>query len=117
MSKIILLMSNFTNGTRWSDNIDLKLMRSVGENLAATLRKQTTILEHMMHENVLNDFYVKGLGLDRYTDFLSNAVLQLSHRYSNMNILEIGKWFFTCVPKNPNVSDGTNDESGYSVSI
>ena len=65
-------------------------MRAVGENLAATVRGETTILEHMIHDNVLNDFYVTGLGLDKYTDFLSNAVLQLSHRYANMDILEIG---------------------------
>ncbi|KAF2268646.1 putative hybrid NRPS/PKS enzyme [Lojkania enalia] len=76
--------------SRWPDNIDLKLMRSVGENLAATIRHETTILEHMMHENVLNDFYVKGLGLDKYTDFLTNAVMQLNFRYANMDILEIG---------------------------
>lgn len=75
---------------RWPENIDLALMRSVGENMAATLRGETTILEHMMEGNVLIDFYVKGLGLDKYTDFLSNAVLQLSHRHANMNILEIG---------------------------
>ncbi|CZR58354.1 related to polyketide synthase [Phialocephala subalpina] len=75
---------------KWPENIDLKLMRSVGENLCATLRRETTILEHMMHGNVLIDFYVKGLGLDKYTDFLSNAVLQLAHRHANMNILEIG---------------------------
>jgi len=65
-------------------------MRSVGENLASTIRGQTTILEHMMNENVLNDFYVKGLGLDKYTNFLSNGVLQLAHRYPRMNILEVG---------------------------
>jgi hypothetical protein len=65
-------------------------MRAVGENLAATIRGETTILEHMTHDNVLNDFYVTGLGLDKYTTFLSNAILQLTHRYVNMDILEIG---------------------------
>ena len=45
-----------------------------------------------LRDNVLNEFYVKGLGLDIYTQFLSNAVQQVTHRYADMNILEIGTY-------------------------
>jgi hybrid polyketide synthase/nonribosomal peptide synthetase ACE1 len=76
---------------RWPGNIDLQLITAVGENLEAAIRGETVILQHMLKDNLLNDFYCKGLGLDVYTQFLSNAVQQISHRYCNMDILEIGK--------------------------
>jgi hypothetical protein len=45
-----------------------------------------------LRDNVLNEFYVKGLGLDIYTQFLSNAVQQVTHRYADIDILEIGTY-------------------------
>lgn len=45
----------------------------------------------MMQDNVLNDFYVQSLGFIEYTEFLSQAALQVAHRYPHMNILEIGE--------------------------
>ncbi|KAL9130700.1 MAG: hypothetical protein Q9217_001179 [Psora testacea] len=75
---------------KYSDRIEIRLMRAVGENLPAVVRGQTTILEHMMHNNMLNDYYVLALGLPQYTDFLARAALQVVHRYPHMKILEIG---------------------------
>ena len=67
-------------------------MRAVGENLLAVVRGQTTMLEHMMLDNMLNDFYVHSLGLVKYTTFLARAASQVVHRYPHMRILEIGKF-------------------------
>ena len=45
---------------------------------------------NQMKDNVLDNFYRHSRGITEYTQFFSNAVQQLAHRYPHMNILEIG---------------------------
>ncbi|KAL5116716.1 hypothetical protein ACEQ8H_005328 [Pleosporales sp. CAS-2024a] len=71
-------------------SIDVKLLEAVGENLPAAVRGQTTILEHMLPNNMLDDWYKKGLGFERYNTFLARMMKQLVHRYPHARILEIG---------------------------
>lgn len=66
-------------------------MRAVGDNLPAVIRKDTTILEHMTKEGVLNDYYSNALGLPEYSAYLARMVQQIAHRYPHMKLLEIGK--------------------------
>lgn len=75
---------------KYPTNIDLRLMRSVGENLPAVIRGETTMLEHMIRDNMLNDFYVEAHGMSRYTKYLACMASQVSHRFPHMNVLEIG---------------------------
>ncbi|KAK4199547.1 putative dual specificity polyketide synthase [Triangularia verruculosa] len=75
---------------RYSHTIDIKLLAAVGENIPAAVRGETTILEHMLVDNMLDDFYKKGLGFARYNSFLSLMVEQFTHRYPHAKILEIG---------------------------
>ncbi|EAW09117.1 putative hybrid NRPS/PKS enzyme [Aspergillus clavatus NRRL 1] len=75
---------------KYPDNIDLRLMRAVGENLPAVVRGQLTMLEPMIQDNMLNDFYVIAHGMPRYTKYLAAMASQISHRYPHMNVLEIG---------------------------
>ncbi|KAF2111197.1 hypothetical protein BDV96DRAFT_552325 [Lophiotrema nucula] len=72
------------------DCVEMRLVRTVGEHLADAVRGKTNILEHMLEDNLLNDFYTEGRGVYEHTDFLANVVDQLVHRYGNMDILEIG---------------------------
>lgn len=74
----------------YPDSIDMKLMHAVGEHLVPVIRKETTMLEYMREDNMLNDFYVKALGFDEYTETMADQVCQLAHRYPHMNVLEIG---------------------------
>ena len=67
------------------------MLRAVGENIPATVRGETTILEHMMKDNMLDDIYKHGLGFSKFNDFLASMTSQIAHRYPHMNILEIGK--------------------------
>ena len=69
----------------------MRIMHAVGENLPAVIRGETTILEHMLDDNMLNDYYVNALGFHEYTKYLARMVGQITHRYAHMNILEIGK--------------------------
>jgi len=74
----------------YPESIDMKLMHAVGEHLVPVIRKETTMLEYMREDNMLNDFYVKALGFDEYTETMADQVAQLVHRYPHMNLLEIG---------------------------
>lgn len=71
--------------------MDLKLISAVGEHIPAAVRGETTILEHMLPDNLLDDFYKKGLGFQRYNSFLAGMMKQMVHRYPHTKILEIGK--------------------------
>ena len=64
---------------------------AVGDNLAAVIRGETTILEHLTKDNLLYRFYETGLGLQEFSSFMGTTVKQISHRFPRMNIIEIGK--------------------------
>ena len=77
--------------SKYSESIDVKLLEAVGENLPAAVREETTILEHMLPNNMLDDWYKKGLGFTRYNSFLASMMKQVTHRYPHARILEIGE--------------------------
>jgi SAM-dependent methyltransferase len=63
----------------------------VGENLLAISRQDANAIEIMNHDGLLGEFYEKCLGCPEAYHYLGELVSQLSHRYPNMNVLEIGK--------------------------
>ncbi|KAI0376194.1 hypothetical protein F5Y04DRAFT_286173 [Hypomontagnella monticulosa] len=71
-------------------SVDVKLISAVGKNIPAVIRGETTILEHMLQDNMLDDLYKKGLGFAKYNSFLAKMVQQLTHRYPHAKMLEIG---------------------------
>lgn len=75
---------------RFPDQVDLLLIKAVGENLCAVVRKETTMLEHMIKDDVLNRFYKFGLGFQRANGYLSRIAKQIAHVNPRMTILEIG---------------------------
>ncbi|PFH59668.1 hypothetical protein XA68_12046 [Ophiocordyceps unilateralis] len=75
---------------RFGSQVDLLLLQAVGENLAAVVRKETTMLEHMVKNDVLNRFYKSGLGFQKANGYLSRIAKQISHCQPRMKILEIG---------------------------
>lgn len=83
-------MGNSDITPRYGDDPDFNIMRAVGENLPAVIRGETTILEHMMKDNMVEKYYQDGLGVPIGNDSLAKMVAQISHRYPHMNILEIG---------------------------
>ncbi|OKL60321.1 hypothetical protein UA08_04451 [Talaromyces atroroseus] len=70
--------------------IEMKLTRTVGENLAAAVRGETNILQHLLADGLLNKYYTDAMGLKETTEFLAKSVAQVVHRYPHMKILEIG---------------------------
>lgn len=74
----------------YPESIDLRLMHAVGENIIAVVRGEMTMLEPMIQDNMLNDFYVLGFGMSEYLERLSATARQIGHRHPTMNVLEIG---------------------------
>lgn len=69
---------------------DFILTVATGENLAAAVRRQTTILEHMTKNDRLNKYYESALGFAELNRLMATVVHQIAYRYPGMNILEIG---------------------------
>lgn len=76
---------------RHANDIDVQLLAAVGDNIPAAVRGRTTILEHMLPNGMLDNFYRHGLGFSRYNMFLADMMKQVVHRYPHARILEIGK--------------------------
>lgn len=77
--------------SRYSGSIYVKLLAAFGKNLLAAVRGKTTILEHILLNNMLDDWYKKYLGFARYNSFLASMMKQVTHRYPHARILEIGE--------------------------
>ncbi|GAP93361.2 putative lovastatin nonaketide synthase protein [Rosellinia necatrix] len=74
----------------YPDDTDIRMIAAVGENIPASVRGETTILEHMMRDNLLDNYYKYCLGAEVYNGFLADMVKQITHRYPHAKILEIG---------------------------
>jgi hybrid polyketide synthase/nonribosomal peptide synthetase ACE1 len=52
-------------------------MHTIGKHMPAVIRGETTILEHLTKDNLLNDYYGEALGISYYTEYLARIVGQL----------------------------------------
>ncbi len=69
---------------------DALLIESTDRHLPDTIRAQSSILEYMKIDNLLDRFYEEGVGLSVVNWWAANVAKQISHRYPHMNILEVG---------------------------
>jgi hybrid polyketide synthase / nonribosomal peptide synthetase ACE1 len=69
----------------------MRLQSSVGRALAAVIRGDTTMLEHMRLDNMLDNFYEHSLGLPSSNRYPGRLVKQPAHRYPQMSFIEIGQ--------------------------
>jgi hybrid polyketide synthase/nonribosomal peptide synthetase ACE1 len=83
----LLLLTNFH---RYGHTLDLQIAVVVGEQIPRVVFEETTILEHLMKDDLLYNYYSKALGFSEYTSFLAGTVAQITNRYPHMSVLEIG---------------------------
>ncbi|GIZ41082.1 hypothetical protein CKM354_000439800 [Cercospora kikuchii] len=62
----------------------------VGERLLPFVRGEISMLEEYRNHNILEWLYKEAIGTAEYNTYLGGLVKQLSFRYPQMNILEIG---------------------------
>ncbi|KAJ6195904.1 polyketide synthase [Bipolaris maydis] len=75
---------------KFSDRVELTLLQAVGENFASAARGETTMLEHMIKDNILERTYTEMVGVPYLSSCIGKVARQIAHRYPHMNILEIG---------------------------
>jgi hybrid polyketide synthase/nonribosomal peptide synthetase ACE1 len=73
-----------------ADSVDCRLVRTVGETLPSAVRRQSTMIEHMMKDGLLDEFYKYGLGFQVYNESLGRMVSQFTHVYPRAKIFEVG---------------------------
>ncbi|KAH7394712.1 hypothetical protein BKA66DRAFT_438522 [Pyrenochaeta sp. MPI-SDFR-AT-0127] len=69
---------------------DSKLLVRVGEALHSVFRQEVEPLVLMMQENLLEDYYTTTVGMPNTYAQISRYVTMLSHKYPNLDYLEIG---------------------------
>ncbi|KAH6627325.1 hypothetical protein F5144DRAFT_494218 [Chaetomium tenue] len=71
-------------------NTDLEILRVVGEGLPKALRGELNLLETITNNGLLRKYYQDALGMREYLVEISRVMHHISHRFANLNILEIG---------------------------
>ncbi|KAF1963889.1 hypothetical protein BU23DRAFT_428362, partial [Bimuria novae-zelandiae CBS 107.79] len=74
----------------FKDNVDVRLLKRIGENLVKIADGEVTAIEIAMEDHLLNEVYVTSLGLKEVTHILARVVCQIAHRYPHLNVLEVG---------------------------
>lgn len=69
---------------------DGKLLVRVGEALPAVFRQEIEPLALMTHDNLLEDYYTTAVGMPNTYAQITRYVSMLSHKYPNLDFLEIG---------------------------
>ncbi|KAI9661732.1 MAG: putative Hybrid PKS-NRPS biosynthetic cluster [Bathelium mastoideum] len=70
--------------------IDLRLLAAAGDRIPDVVRGKTTMLEHMLKDDMLDLIYKKGIGFEKFNSYLAKMLKQITHRYPHMKIFEIG---------------------------
>ncbi|KAK4180644.1 hypothetical protein QBC36DRAFT_297446 [Triangularia setosa] len=74
----------------FSDQPEIKAMHVVGEQMPKAIQGETTMLEHLMNNGLLADYYAQARSITRGTDLLADTVVQIARRYPRAKILEVG---------------------------
>lgn len=77
----------------FSDIIDVRVMHLVGQTMPKAFRGETTMLENFRTTGLLDEYYAKGFGLGQSSIWISRAVAQITDRYPQLKMLEIGEQF------------------------
>lgn len=75
---------------KFEENIDLRVMRIIGKNLASVVRGESNMLEHLRVDDILDDYYSKAMGT-HYAEYVGRIGLQLAEVNPHLKFLEIGK--------------------------
>lgn len=75
---------------KFPDTIDFHAARTIGEKFLSVIRGETTTLEILTKNDMLDRIYSEGLGMPRLYGQAVRMVEQIAHRHPRMRILEIG---------------------------
>jgi acyl transferase domain-containing protein/NADPH:quinone reductase-like Zn-dependent oxidoreductase/ubiquinone/menaquinone biosynthesis C-methylase UbiE len=87
VSKLETMVEHYRNHETAYDG---KLLVRIGEALPAVFRQEVEPLALMTHENLLEDYYTTAVGMPNTYAQISRYTTMLSHKYPNLDYLEIG---------------------------
>jgi hypothetical protein len=76
---------------RYPDDIDLKLIKSMGQAYPSIVRGETNSMEHLVKDDMLDAWYTEGLGFSDANAWTARLIKQISHRHPHMNIIDLGR--------------------------
>lgn len=79
-----------SEAAKYPDEVDVQLITAVGKNLLSVVKGETSMLQCMMEDDVLNRYYTHGPRTKESNASLSRSVERIAHRYPAMKILEVG---------------------------
>ncbi|KAL5357558.1 putative hybrid PKS/NRPS enzyme EqiS-like protein, partial [Aspergillus floccosus] len=74
----------------YPDDIDLRVIRSLGDAYPSIVRGESDALEILTNGNMLQELYTGGLGFSVANRWAAQLVKQISHRYPHMDIIDLG---------------------------
>ncbi|KAJ8129976.1 hypothetical protein O1611_g3651 [Lasiodiplodia mahajangana] len=74
----------------YTDTIDMRIIMATANAMPRVLTGEENILEHLLPTGYLDEYYVNAVGFKQSAEWLGRVVHQMTHRYPNMNILEVG---------------------------
>lgn len=69
---------------------DANLLHAIGSKLPEIVRNETSAIEVGMRDDNLTNFYLHGLGMPQYLQYLARTIGQILHRSPRIHALEIG---------------------------
>ncbi|KAI4160859.1 MAG: hypothetical protein LQ342_005384 [Letrouitia transgressa] len=76
--------------SKFSGQIDLEIMNAIGQNLVSVLRGDAQLLEVMLQDNMLDQFYMEGRGFQYLNTCVARVIEQIIFKHPHARILEIG---------------------------
>ncbi|CAI7640712.1 unnamed protein product [Penicillium glandicola] len=75
---------------RYPDDIDFKLIKSMGQAYPSIVRGESNPMEHLTKDDMLDELYAQGLGFAMANTWTARLIKQISHRHPRMNIIDLG---------------------------
>nr|WNS47916.1 CapA [Capnodium sp. TTI-000886] len=75
---------------KYTKQADIELIHAVAENLVGVMTSDTQLLEVMLENDMLTNFYTDGRSFNPLNQVIGDLMQNLVHRYPHVKILEIG---------------------------
>nr|WHN38868.1 polyketide synthase 7/nonribosomal peptide synthetase [Elsinoe perseae] len=90
VSEIQLLQIADRLAFSFDDDIHIRIIRRVGEALPRAIAGETTMIESLFSTDIITKYYRSAAGMDVGVQWSAGFVEQISHRFPNMHVLEVG---------------------------
>ncbi|KAH8726360.1 hypothetical protein GQ44DRAFT_613908 [Phaeosphaeriaceae sp. PMI808] len=69
---------------------DVRLIEAAGENIVSEIRQSGSILQYLLEDNLLDEFYEESTALTYLNVLIGRIVAQIAHRHPGLRLFEVG---------------------------